>query len=149
MNENECLLRFIYFSSIFLDLNVKYLTTLNLNCIMLDMTGNHSSSSSSSTAPSSSSSSSSLSRKKGGRQIEDFMNEMKNNQDDNQPGSSSTGTGPGAGMVSGSGSFTAPKEDKGGSFDTGDPTTTNLYIGNIAPSVTGKHSIHPCICASV
>lgn len=59
------------------------------------------------------------------------MNEMKNNHDD-PIGSSSSGTGSGSGTVSG-----PPKEDKGGSFDTGDPTTTNLYIGNIAPSVTG------------
>ena len=64
------------------------------------------------------------------------MNEMKSNQDDSI-GSSSSGTGPGSGVGSGPGSFLAPKEDKGGSFDTGDPSTTNLYIGNIAPSVTG------------
>ena len=33
------------------------------------------------------------------------------------------------------------KGDKGGSFDDGDPSTTNLYIGNIAPSVTGNFLI--------
>ena len=31
--------------------------------------------------------------------------------------------------------FFMPSEDKG-SFDNGDPTTTNLYVGNLAPSVT-------------
>lgn len=70
------------------------------------------------------------------------MNELKNSQDDSF-NSSSSGTGPGSGTGSGqgagAGSFMTPKEEKGGSFDTGDPTTTNLYIGNIAPSVTGKH----------
>lgn len=30
------------------------------------------------------------------------------------------------------------KVDKGGSFDDGDPGTTNLYVGNIAPTVTGR-----------
>ena len=30
------------------------------------------------------------------------------------------------------------KIDKGGSFDDGDPGTTNLYVGNIAPTVTGR-----------
>ena len=103
-----------------------------------DTVGHHSSSSSSS--------SNALSRKKGGRQIEDLMNELKNSQDDSF-NSSSSGTGPGSGTGSGTGlgqgagagSFMTPKEEKGGSFDTGDPTTTNLYIGNIAPSVTGKH----------
>ena len=28
-----------------------------------------------------------------------------------------------------------PPADERGSFDTGDPTTTNLYIGNLAPDV--------------
>ena len=98
-----------------------------------DSAGHHSSSSSSS--------GNALSRKKGGRQIEDLMNELKNSQDDSF-NSSSSGTGPGSGTGSGQGSesFMTPKEEKGGSFDTGDPTTTNLYIGNIAPSVTGKHN---------
>ncbi len=28
-----------------------------------------------------------------------------------------------------------PAEDGGGSFDEGDPFTTNLYVGNLAPDV--------------
>ena len=28
-----------------------------------------------------------------------------------------------------------PAEDGGGSFDEGDPSTTNLYVGNLAPDV--------------
>ena len=34
------------------------------------------------------------------------------------------------------------KVDKGGSFDDGDPGTTNLYVGNIAPTVTGRIMIN-------
>lgn len=26
-----------------------------------------------------------------------------------------------------------------GSYDNGDPTTTNLYLGNLAPTTTGTH----------
>jgi hypothetical protein len=29
--------------------------------------------------------------------------------------------------------------DRGGSFDTGDPHTTNIYIGNLEPSITEEH----------
>jgi hypothetical protein len=97
-----------------------------------DTVGHHSSSSSSSSG-------NALSRKKGGRQIEDLMNELKNSQDNSSSSGTGPGSGTGSGQGAGSGSFMTPKEEKGGSFDTGDPTTTNLYIGNIAPSVTGKH----------
>ena len=52
------------------------------------------------------------------------MNEMKKTQDD----------------PVGSWAVSMATNDKGGSFDNGDPNTTNLYIGNIAPSVTGVYS---------
>ena len=70
-----------------------------------------------------SSASTSTSHRKGGRQIDDFMNEMKKDKEDPVPQNS----------------VPVPKVDKGGSFDDGDPTTTNLYIGNIAPCVTGRY----------
>lgn len=30
-----------------------------------------------------------------------------------------------------------------GSFDNGDPNTTNLYLGNLAPSTTGRYNNIP------
>jgi hypothetical protein len=45
------------------------------------------------------------------------------------PGGRGAG-GPGAGYPG----------DKGGSFDEGDPFTTNLYVGNLAPDVTEQVS---------
>ena len=75
------------------------------------------------------------------------MNEMKKDKEDPLPQNA----------------VPVSKVDKGGSFDDGDPTTTNLYVGNIAPCVTGKKYIimilniywlisfffRLCVCVSV
>jgi len=37
--------------------------------------------------------------------------------------------------------FPLDPDDKLGSFDEGDPQTTNLYVGNLAPQVTPHDSI--------
>ena len=68
------------------------------------------------------------------------MNEIKRTQE-NRSGSSLTPSESGFGDKSTLLSANippAPLSDRGGSFDNGDPNTTNIYIGNLAPSVTGK-----------
>lgn len=37
-----------------------------------------------------------------------------------------------------------PAEDGGGSFDEGDPSTTNLYVGNLAPDVDEEACSQSC-----
>lgn len=42
-------------------------------------------------------------------------------------------------MTIGMDDFPLDPDDKLGSFDEGDPQTTNLYVGNLAPQVTSVH----------
>lgn len=95
-----------------------------------------------------------------GRQIDDFFNEIKNRQDARDPvGFGSTkipaelmlqqqqqlseaaaiaaATIPAAGAAFADLSIFGMEK---GSFDNGDPNTTNIYIGNLAPSITGEFS---------
>lgn len=75
----------------------------------------HHSSSRTSTTATSTNTTSSGTRKP--RQIDAFLNEIKNRDPSQAP-------------------IMEDEESMKGSFDTGDPSTTNLYVGNISPSVT-------------
>jgi U2-associated protein SR140 len=67
---------------------------------------------------------------KSGRQIDEIFSEIKSKHDI----FSATGVKP-----------FEPMDDtygmEKGSFDTGDPTTTNLYVGNLAPVTTGEDKL--------
>lgn len=94
--------------------------------------------------------------KKDKRQIDDFFNEIKNRQDARDPiglsGSKSVAeqllqqqqlmeaAAAVAANIPAAGAAFADLSIFGmekGSFDNGDPNTTNIYIGNLAPSITG------------
>ena len=96
------------------------------------------------------------------RQIDDFLNEIKNRQEGKVDpalaaangggvgggfdGASSGAAGldlpggRGAGAAGASWGAGAAFGMSKGSFDNGDPYTTNLYIGNLAPTTTGNHT---------
>lgn len=82
---------------------------------------------------------------KGKRQIDDFLNEIINRQEaqgsDRSKGDSDGIYGrdrePSGGNVM-STSLNGGYIEKG-SFDNGDPTTTNLYLGSLSPATTGTH----------
>jgi len=95
------------------------------------------------------------------RQIDDFFNEIKNRQDARDPiGMGSTKTAAelmlqqqqlseaaaiAAATIPAAGAAFADLSIFGmekGSFDNGDPNTTNIYIGNLAPSITGEIPRH-------
>jgi len=84
-------------------------------------------------------SSSSSSAGKSSRQIDDFLSELisKHEQRDRTEGSSAEEGG--RGRSTGPPAF-VPDEVRG-SFDDGDPNTTNLYLGNLAPSTTGAYQV--------
>lgn len=97
---------------------------------------------------------------KGGRQIDDFLSEIKSLQearDREYGGVSNSQSAAGSSGGIGSLSTPAPAMDDGlyglekGSFDTGDPNTTNLYVGNLAPSTTGTKvsGYHKCSYAVI
>eukprot|EP01042_Synura_sphagnicola_P006957 gene6957-8902_t len=88
----------------------------------------------------------------GNKQIDEFLNEIMSRQEGKsvKAGKSAGGTGmdmsiestlnaltssdPLASLFSSDSSSAAA--DSKGSFDTGDPQTTNLYVGNLAPTIT-------------
>jgi U2-associated protein SR140 len=59
------------------------------------------------------------------RQLDDFLDEIKTKY---ESGGSKDIRDDDSGV---------PDADKG-SYDNGDPATTNLYVGNLAPSTTGR-----------
>ena len=67
--------------------------------------------------------------------MDDFFEEIKNRQDNKQ-----TGKGNGNDYDNGDKRSELPDFSDAiakGSFDNGDPNTTNLYLGNLAPCTTG------------
>ncbi len=97
--------------------------------------------------PAAGNSSSSGNGGKGKRQIDDFLNEIINRQEnmassgdrDSVYGRGDRGEGAPAHTLS-------TTLDGGyiekGSYDNGDPTTTNLYLGNISPATLGTLRAH-------
>jgi U2-associated protein SR140 len=90
------------------------------------------------------------SNRKPGKQIDDFFEEIKNRIDKKKDSTSSnTASGEGNANLSTNNSsnidnaqyddnmFGGGLELEKGSFDNGDPNTTNLYLGNLAPTTTG------------
>ncbi|KAJ3311004.1 hypothetical protein HDU76_003229 [Blyttiomyces sp. JEL0837] len=71
------------------------------------------------------------------RQLDAFLEEIKQHQEEKESRTRQK-TGKGAGMVGGTSDPPVRAIDQGsemGSYDTGDPDTTNLYVGNINPTV--------------
>jgi hypothetical protein len=95
---------------------------------------------------SSSSSSNSQQVPKGKRQIDDFLNEIKGRQEarestftDNVSNRDNRSNNNSSSVARDSMGYNFPPEK--GSFDTGDPHTTNLYLGNLSPCTTGTYCV--------
>lgn len=82
----------------------------------------------------------------GGRQIDDFFNEIKNRQDSKTTAPlSATASSTGLAQTAATAASTTASAALGlgdggkGSYPDGDPTTTNIYVGNLHPSVTEEN----------
>ncbi|KAJ3183952.1 U2 snRNP-associated SURP domain-containing protein [Gaertneriomyces sp. JEL0708] len=77
-------------------------------------------------------------RPKGKRNLDEFLEELKRGQEEREQriGSKQARLGDSRSHSNGSLTLKAAFEDNAGSHDTGDPNTTNLYVGNLSPQVT-------------
>lgn len=74
---------------------------------------------------------------KSSRQIEDFFSEIKQRQDGKGGGANKYGDGDDDEDIYRRGNYDSDSVPVKGSFDSGDPHTTNIYLGNLSPATTG------------